>query len=61
VPGKDAPTKRPRGRPRTHKARVILKLDPTLNKELSAAALTKGITRSGFVEKAVRQEMEKIS
>jgi predicted HicB family RNase H-like nuclease len=41
--------------PKKHHAPTVnvLKLDPTLNKHLSAVALAEGISRSGFVERAV--------
>ena len=60
MPEKDAAPKRPPGRPRTYKARVILKLDLELNKRLSAVALAEGITRSGIVERAVLDSIERL-
>lgn len=51
--------KRPRGRPRTGRLRVLLKLKPETDKLLYRMAGKEGITKSEFVERAIQERVER--
>jgi hypothetical protein len=52
--------KRPRGRPPTGKLRVLLKLTPEADKLLYREAGKERITKSEFVERAIRERVEQL-
>jgi hypothetical protein len=53
--------KRPRGRPRTGKLRVLLKLKPETDKLLHRVAGKEGITKSEFVERAIWERIDRLN
>ena len=54
------PKSRPRGRPKTNTVRVMLKLRPETDDLLYKEAGKAGVTKSEFVERAIRTQIASV-